>query len=160
MTDTNKLYLESIDNSCYEFISNMFRTDKDKLTEFLYWPILNPTHILVIKPSLYYLFDGYLSEDIGSSDNVTMQNLEKLEIHELTKINHRNLINIPNLTHATRFYKIDCDTNQKYYLIYSNSGLGIDNHIQKSNSVYPKIFVSNNKNHRDLLVDIVFCILF
>jgi hypothetical protein len=176
MSRTDISYLKKIkkiDNDCYEIITIIIKDtrhsrnisdDPCEMINDITYPI---TDITVIKPPLYYLFDGFLNENIGSSNEKTMKLFHYLSMHKSTNIKQENLVDINNPTHATRFYKIDIDTetgsDNRYYLIYSNSGLGIENHIIELNSlnstnVYPKIFVSNNKKNRDLLIQLIILI--
>jgi len=92
----------------------------------------------VIKPSLYYLFDKYLDKDIGSEyDKLKKINII-LNINDFFNLQQDKIYDFKNPTHATLFYHIK--HNEKYYLYYSNSGLGITNHININNHVIPKIY--------------------
>ena len=97
--------------------------------------------------SLYYLFDSYLNKDIGSAvlDLNILRDSRALGLHldRICNLKTINIINTRNDTHATVFYKFNI--NDIFYIYYSNSGLGIDNHICINNNVCPKIFYTKNK---------------
>ena len=107
--------------------------------------------IYIIKPPLYYLFDGYINEKIGSNRmnrNIINYNfnINELFLKKLEHINyviysniHPNQYDIPHPTHATFIDKIENDN--RLYIYYSNSGLGINNnHIYKYELVTPKLY--------------------
>ena len=84
----------------------------------------NRQKIMSIKPSVYYIFDGYISENVGSDPSIRNFIVTETKINESLKINHAKMIDMPNPTHSTILYKFEYDN--RTYLYYSNTGLGIN----------------------------------
>ena len=107
----------------------------------------------LIKPPIYYLFDGYINENIGSNNEIRDNlndlfgiNKNFLLIDNNDKIESTTLFNIEHPSHSTLFNLISVDG--RYYIYYSNSGLGIDNnHIILDKSVVPKIYYIENPQY-------------
>ena len=92
---------------------------------------------------IFYLFDGDINENIGESNKnrIIMRTLCKSD--ELFNIIDANLINIQHPTHSTLLYKFE--HNENIYLYYSNTGLGINNHITDDDgNIMPILFLMND----------------
>ena len=97
--------------------------------------------IYVIISPIYYLFDGYINENIGSDSKIRNYINNVFNINTLFSINTYQLTDLPNPTHSTNLYKIV--NKERTYMYYSNSGLGIEsNQIYNTddNFVVPKIY--------------------
>ena len=106
----------------------------------------------------HYLFDKYINKDIGN----TIPNVEYIRkylgLDAIFTISNDNLFNVPVPEHATLFYKIT--NGDKYYIYYSNSGFGGENHIIIDNkSIVPKLYkVDTEKLQTDIIMYIIFFI--
>ena len=64
------------------------------------------------------------------------------DLYKLFDITPENIFSVPVPLHATLFYKII--KNNKYYIYYSNSGFGSENHIigqiETHETIVPKIY--------------------
>ena len=105
------------------------------------------------KPPVYYLFDGYINENIGSSSEHNKNVAELLDIFDNTHIIPKNITYSTHPTHATIFYKFDY--NNKYYIYYSNSGLGINNNITINNCVAPKVYYTLDKTSGENFIKVI-----
>ena len=142
--DSLQNILQQIDNECYEHIKKNLPiyADTDKYHEEI-TNTDNSIKLKTLKSPIYYLFDGFLNEYIGSDYVKRDLIIKKYNINNhfkfITKIDSNDTINnSTNPTHATLFYHLK--HNDKYYLIYSNSGLGINNHININGCVMPNIY--------------------
>ena len=114
---------------------------------------------------LYYMFDLQLNQDIGSSSGDLHNILIGIDAYKLFNVDHTNIVHLPIKEHASILYKIDYDDSNKWYIYYSNSGLGIDNHptyissIVQNMMVCPKILSFSSKQLRDdtcsILCDVI-----
>jgi len=118
-----------IDNLVY---SKIKPEDKDNDLQNLLFP-------------LYYLFDKNINE-IGSETRIRTYLRSILKLDDIFKLDKSNLLDISYGNHATILYKLDM--NNKKYIYYSNSGLGINNNydslINGIKYVVPKIYEVNN----------------
>ena len=113
-----KKYIQNIDEIQYKNIEGDLPSD-DIFEEMV--PSENKTKLKTLKSPIYYLFDGYINKKIGSNYDQFIALIIKYNIHTYLIMNNDLITRIPNPTHATLIY------NYNNYLIYSNSGLGINN---------------------------------
>ena len=84
---------------------------------------------------IYYLFDEHINQNIGSNSYLRDIALSKFNINTILGIIPENIINVSSNNHATLFYVFD------NYFYYSNTGLGIPNHLMEDHYfVFPKLF--------------------
>jgi len=94
---------------------------------------------------LYYFFDNDLNKDIGADLQCRDWFLYKTKISDVSGFDKSDIImDIIYKKHATRFYIFRYKSN--HYLYYSNSGLGISNQLNKTNSTSCKLFFINMPN--------------
>ena len=91
---------------------------------------------------IYYLFDKDIDENIGCTVEARNKIREYYDLDKKFNLNSTNIINIYNSGHSTILYKLEI--NDKKYIYYSNSGLGINNNIRFNGNVIPKIFYIND----------------
>jgi hypothetical protein len=127
---------------------------KNSNIEYFYDELTEKENIPINKGSLYYLFDGDIDDNIGSS-YIYIYNLFIVLGVFFDVLNDDNIIPVNHPTHATLFYKIDLPNENRYYIYYSNSGLGINNHLIIDDCIIPKIYVTNDKNIRDCAIEII-----
>ena len=101
------------------------------------------------------MFDLQLNQDIGSSTRDLQTILIGIDEYKLFDTKKENIISVPINGHASILYKIDEKDSNNWYIYYSNSGLGIDNHptykssITQNMMVCPKILSFKSKELRD-----------
>ena len=86
----------------------------------------------------YYLFDGYLNKNIGSSQRVRDYFFSTYKLFDLLNIQQYNKVDIHYGVHSTIFYKII--NQERFYIYYSNSGKGINNQITINDITHSKIY--------------------
>jgi hypothetical protein len=135
----------------YKFVFDKIFKDKinDNNDNDIYEPYYDEPNQFIIKSPIYYLFDGYLNVEIGSS--YIKRNIinEYFNINHYFLIDNNNLIDFPNPSHATTLYKLEY--NNRYYIIYTNSGLGINNHFVKDECVFSNIYLCKNIEHQQTI---------
>jgi len=117
-----------------------------------------PINLKTLKSPIYYLYDGYINSSIGSNSKKlkSLNNLFGIDLYfKFDQISTKPVIyHTNNPSHATLFYHMKY--NNKYYLFYSNSGLGIENHINLNGCVFPNIYIYNTD---DSNIDIIYNII-
>jgi len=102
---------------------------------------------------IYYFFDGYLNPEIGSTKEVRNELRKLYQLDKIFDLEYDSIINIPSNVHSTILCKFEL--NNKKYLYYSNSGLGIHNNlrfnIENNKFVSPKIFEVKDDSMYDLI---------
>ena len=89
---------------------------------------------------LYYMFDGDISSEIGSSSRIRSIIRDFLKLDNIFKLDPNNIIDVPNESHATLFYRMNIKENN--YLFYYNSGLGTKYNVRTNDGkIAPRIFL-------------------
>ena len=127
------------------------------LREYLFEPLStnDEEKRTMLAAPIYYLFDGHINNNIGSSSSKRNNIMNKLKLsNELLNINNLNYIDLSIESHATILYVFTHNT--RTYLYYSNSGYGVtNNHILLNGMVAPKIyFVNERVEHLFLAINI------
>ena len=120
-------------------------------------------NLMIIKSSIYYLFDNYLNENIGSTYETRNYITHKCDINTLFLLNNKYIIDFPNPTHSTIIYKLiikdDTTNTERVYMYYSNSGFGINNQIYEYDKfVVPKLYYIKNPDIYDLIIKYILTI--
>jgi hypothetical protein len=92
---------------------------------------------------LYYFFDSFITENAGYSVEARKNILTAYDLYKIFKIDEKNIYEVKNKGHSTILYKFSKNIGGeiRYYLYYSNSGLGINNNIIiNEHYVIPKIY--------------------
>jgi hypothetical protein len=125
----NTKNLNEINNSCYEQLNGPWSYE-----------------ISSVKFPIYYLFDQLLDTDIGSYK--VDYYIYNFNLEELFSINTENLHILNINKHVTIFYKFEF--NNRKYIYYSNSGLGINNQLYNNHTTACKIFYINDINDTNI----------
>jgi hypothetical protein len=126
----------------------------DKLEEDIY----NLGNSLIIKQPIFYLFDNAdLNSDIGSKQNTMKKFIDILDLDRIFELNNNNITFLGVNDHSTIFYKFKY--NNRKYIYYSNSGLGIENQLNDIHNKITacKIFYFHDDNE-SVYNDIIECI--
>jgi hypothetical protein len=154
----NEIYLKfKNDENIIEYFSqnSSFQLDKES--------IINTGYLNYIIYPIYYFFDKNLNPDLGSFISVRKKLRELYNFDEIFDLNSSSIIDVPSNIHSTILYKFEL--NNKKYIYYSNSGLGIKNNLRfntnDNNFVAPKIFeVKNDKLYNFIPIYINFILFY
>jgi hypothetical protein len=88
---------------------------------------------------IFYLFDNHdLNKDLGYNNDCRKIIRRELDLDILMKLNPENIIDIGFSSHSTIIYKFE--NQERKYIYYSNSGLGIENQFIKNHSTACRIY--------------------
>ena len=126
------------------------RIDKQDITKKCFEPLGNKDYslsgekkITTFSWPLFYLFDSEINKDFGSSVDIRKYLRQTLNLDELFSLTSTNIFDITVNNHSTILYKFTYD-NRKY-IYYSNSGLGIKNQLNYNDITACKILYFNEK---------------
>ena len=83
---------------------------------------------------IHYLFDHTVNENVSSSSEhkrIYLRNILKLD--KLFSLNPNSITDVSTDRHSTILYKFEY--NNRKYIYYSNSGLGINNQLRNDNNI-------------------------
>jgi len=135
-------------------IYSLINKDNIESIKSIIEPEIVDTKILncIIYP-IYYFFDEHFNPEIGSTIKVRNKLRELYQLDKIFNLKDDSIINIPSIVHSTILCKFEL--NNKKYLYYSNSGLGIHNNlrfnIENNQFVAPKIFEVKDDSMYDLI---------
>jgi len=105
---------------------------------------------------LLYLFDGYLDPKIGMSSDELNYLSEKLKFNQIFSLDGK-IYNFGFNEHATILYKFSY--NNRNYICYSNSGLGISNQVTKKSVTLNRLFFIEDETLWDCLGHYIYDII-
>ena len=115
------------------------RINKKDLIEFLYEKNDDDfDRITSVNFPIFYLFDHTINDKIGSTHIKRHYLRRKLELDNLFSLTSTNIYDIGVDSHSTILYKFEY--NNRKYIYYSNSGLGINNQLCRNKTTSCKIF--------------------
>ena len=96
---------------------------------------------------IFYFFDKYLNSNIGGNKHHLNKFIEITKIDKIDGLSGDIIIDVSLYSHTTLFNIFKYKSSN--YLYYSNSGLGIENQLNKTNSTCCKLFLINMPNILD-----------
>jgi len=121
--------LESISDEKWKEINNSLFINLNPLSD----------NITFSNFPIFYLFDNHdLNKDIGYNNDCRKNIRRELNLDILMKLNPENIIDIGFSSHSTIIYKFE--NQERKYIYYSNSGLGIENQFIKNHSTACRIY--------------------
>jgi hypothetical protein len=136
--NVNNLFQKEIINIPEFIIDTQESLEKDTSGKETQYPINT-----IISP-LFYFFDRYLNENIGSVIGTLTKFIEITKINEIDGLTNDRIIHVSLLNHATIFNIFKYKSYN--YLYYSNSGLGIENQLNNTDSTSCKLFLIHMPN--------------
>ena len=139
-------------NKKFELFSEF---QKKKFIENIYKSIIPEQNITANIFPIHYLFDGYLNNKIGNTDSNVNLIRQTLILDMLFDLETQDIISVPHPSHSTKIYKFNHSNN--YYIYYSNSGFGAENHIidNTNMTISPKIYKISDSQTRDYIINYI-----
>jgi hypothetical protein len=123
--------------SYYTDAINYFENLENKFTSNMTIGITSP---------IFYLFDNNINQNIYSTLHIRNNIRNNLDLDNLFNIDKTKLVDV-GISHATIIYSFI--NNERKYIYYSNSGLGVKNHIYDiEGKAVPKIYYINDSENK------------
>jgi hypothetical protein len=120
--------INTIKNDVFDKLQKMTEDHNKNFINNLYKSISEKSELTSVIVPIHYLFDKNISSDIGNTEDNLQNVVETLKLNDLFNLDYINYFSMPVPNHATILYKFVI--SERNYIYYSNSGLGIHNHIR------------------------------
>ncbi len=139
--NVNELFQKEIVNILQFIVDTQESFEKDIMGIGSNYPINT-----IISP-IFYFFDRYLNATIGADIQKLKKFIQLTKIDTIDGLTNDIVIDVLLYNHATIFNIFKYKSS--HYLYYSNSGLGIENQLNKTNSTSCKLFLIHMPNILD-----------
>src|SRR5690606_636018 len=123
--------IEDIKKKIKNYVKKETRTKSiSKFIDNVYNISLKKSELTSVIVPIHYLFDGYINENIGNTHENLLAVLKFFDLDDLFNLNFANYTSTFVPEHASVLLLYQFTSNNRNYIYYSNSGLGIHNHVR------------------------------